>query len=228
MIRRPPRSTLFPYTTLFRSAPKTVLLRKVLEPEVLLVAERQVHVLQCRPRSALEQVIHRREEQQLPRPAIYRGREPAPGGVRHVRDLRVLLPRLDESPPLVVLRIPAKNLLHLRYVPYVDYDGLELPARYGDQVRNERDFGHLPHAPQHRLDLGRVPVSRRPVGARTLVHADEVRLHARLRARPAHPGESVDGNGADPFTHTPHHGSKSQNGRRRIATGVGDEPPRRG
>src|SRR3712207_8486280 len=68
MIRRPPRSTLFPYTTLFRSAPKTVLLRKVLEPEVLLVAERQVHVLQSRPRSALEQVIHRREEQQLPRP----------------------------------------------------------------------------------------------------------------------------------------------------------------
>ena len=30
-----------------------------------------------------------------------------------------------------------------------------------------------------------------------------------------------------PVAHTPHHRSKSQNGRRRIATGIGDEPPRR-
>src|SRR2546427_2940685 len=31
MIRRPPRSTLFPYTTLFRSAPETAVLMRVME-----------------------------------------------------------------------------------------------------------------------------------------------------------------------------------------------------
>src|SRR3712207_7329925 len=40
MIRRPPRSTLFPYTTLFRSQP--VLLRHLLRAEVLLHRDREV------------------------------------------------------------------------------------------------------------------------------------------------------------------------------------------
>src|SRR5687768_17891967 len=34
MIRRPPRSTLFPYTTLFRSAEESVMELAALEPEV--------------------------------------------------------------------------------------------------------------------------------------------------------------------------------------------------
>src|SRR5919112_426042 len=226
-IKRSIRSCLVVLSTGDIVAPKIVLLRKMLEPEGLLVAERQVHVLYRRTRGALEQVVDRREEQQLPCPAVYRSREPAPVGVRYVRDARVLLPRLDESPPLVVLRVPAEDLLHLRHVPDVDHDGLELPARYGDEVRYEGDLGHPPHTPQNRLDLRCVPVPRRPIGACTLVHADEVRLYARLRPCPAHPGKSVDCNGAYPRPYTLHHRSKSQNGRRRIATWVGDEPSRR-
>src|SRR5215203_729099 len=187
-IKRSIRSCLVVLSTGDTVAPKTVLLLEVLEPQVLLVAERQVHVLYRRPRGTLEQVVDRREEQQLPCPTIYRSGEPAPVGVGHVRDVRVLLPRLDESPSLVVLRIPAEDLLHLRHVPDVDHDGLELPTRYGDEVRYERHLGHLPNTPQNHLDLRRVPVPRRPVGASTLVHADEVRLHARLRPCPAHPG----------------------------------------
>src|SRR3712207_8412291 len=34
MIRRPPRSTLFPYTTLFRSEPLHVIGQKVLDPQI--------------------------------------------------------------------------------------------------------------------------------------------------------------------------------------------------
>src|SRR2546430_15463261 len=56
MIRRPPRSTLFPYTTLFRSAQLGVLGRRLLEPivgdpgmQVVDVVERDV------PRGPLEQ-----------------------------------------------------------------------------------------------------------------------------------------------------------------------------
>src|SRR5256885_17040820 len=44
MIRRPPRSTLFPYTTLFRSACQCVR-RSVLQP-----ALQRLHVLLCRGR----------------------------------------------------------------------------------------------------------------------------------------------------------------------------------
>src|SRR5918994_122656 len=135
-IKRSIRSCLVVLSTGDIVAPKIVLLRKMLEPEVLLVAERQVHVLYCRTRGALEQVVDRREEQQLPCPAVYRSREPAPVGVGHVRDVRV----------------------------------------------------HLPHTSQNSLDLRRVPVPRRPIGACTLVHADEVRLYTRLRPCSAHPG----------------------------------------
>src|SRR3712207_8561465 len=38
MIRRPPRSTLFPYTTLFRSAPRADLPKRVLKPTSLELA----------------------------------------------------------------------------------------------------------------------------------------------------------------------------------------------
>src|SRR5829696_1893842 len=125
------------------------------------------------------------------------------------------------------LSTAAEDFLHLRQLPDVDHDGLELPARYGDEVRYERHLRHLPHTPQNSLDLRCVPVPRRPVGACTLVHADEVSLYTRLRPCPACPGKGVDSNGAYPHPHTPHHRSKSQNGRRRIATRVGDEPSRR-
>src|SRR5256885_10481217 len=43
MIRRPPRSTLFPYTTLFRSAPLPPLKRYVDLPEMGELVARQVH-----------------------------------------------------------------------------------------------------------------------------------------------------------------------------------------
>src|SRR2546430_1182342 len=52
MIRRPPRSTLFPYTTLFRSARQQVAVREVdledVEPRLL-----------CHPRRPHEVVAHR-------------------------------------------------------------------------------------------------------------------------------------------------------------------------
>src|SRR3712207_7464147 len=38
MIRRPPRSTLFPYTTLFRSSPGLRIVAQVVEADVALVA----------------------------------------------------------------------------------------------------------------------------------------------------------------------------------------------
>src|SRR5215211_6164665 len=224
-IKRKIRSCLVVLSTCVLVAAKTVLLLEVLEPEVLLVTERQVHVLYRRPRGALEQVVDSGEEQELPGPTIYRSREPAPVGVRHVRDVRVLLPRLHESPLLVVLRVPAEDLPRPRHVLDVDHDGLELPPRYRDEVRNERDLGHLADAPQHPLDLRRVPVPRRPISVGTLVHAHEVRLDVRLGPGPAHPGKSVDGNGPYPIPHSPNHRSERQNSRRRIATGVGDEPP---
>src|SRR3989442_4872507 len=41
MIRRPPRSTLFPYTTLFRSLPRVELDAQVLEPLTDLPADRR-------------------------------------------------------------------------------------------------------------------------------------------------------------------------------------------
>src|SRR5215210_1361871 len=208
-------------------APKTILLREMLEPEVLLEAESQVHVLYRRPRGALEQVVDRREEQQLPSPTVDRRREPAPVGVRHVRDLRILLPRLHESPALIVLRVPAQDLLSLGNPFQVDHDGLELPARYGDEVRHESHLGHLSHPPQNRLDLWRMPMPRRPICARALVHADEVRLHARPGPGPAHPRERVYRHRAYPL-HSFDNRRQRQNSRRRIASRVGDEPPQRG
>src|SRR5215213_2338376 len=207
-------------------APKTVLLLEMLEPEVLLVAECQVHVLYRRPGGALEQVVYRREEQHFPCPAVYRRRKPAPVGVGHVGDLRILLPGLHKSPALVVLCVPAENLLCIGHLLRVDHDRLELTTRNGDQVRYERHRGHLPYTPQKGFDLGRVPMPRRPVGAGTLVHADEVRLYAGSGASPTHPREGVYGHGAYPF-HPPHDRCQRQNGRGRIAPGVGDKPPRR-
>src|SRR5215210_2085351 len=104
-IKRSIRSCLIVLSTCVLVAPKTVLLGKILEPEVLLVAKRQVHVLYRRSRGALEQVVDRREEQQLLCPAIYRNREPAPVGVSYVRDVWVLLPHTDERPNTKVSRV---------------------------------------------------------------------------------------------------------------------------
>src|SRR5215210_6772585 len=173
-MRRSMRSCLVVLSTCAPVAPKTALLLEMLEPEAFLVAERQVHVLHSGPGSALEQVVDRREEQQLPRPPVYRGREPAPVRVRDVRDVRVLLPRLDERPTPEVLRVPAEDLLRLGHILKVDHYRLQLPARYGDKVRYESDPWHLPHLPQKRFDLRGVTVRWRPVGVGALVYADEV------------------------------------------------------
>src|SRR5258706_11493048 len=53
MIRRPPRSTLFPYTTLFRSLQVTESILTTLEPRAILdqVAERLSDLVEDRPRS---------------------------------------------------------------------------------------------------------------------------------------------------------------------------------
>src|SRR2546425_9729755 len=48
MIRRPPRSTLFPYTTLFRSVPSTLLVYEQLATPLALVVA--LHVVELTPR----------------------------------------------------------------------------------------------------------------------------------------------------------------------------------
>src|SRR3712207_8720677 len=68
MIRRPPRSTLFPYTTLFRSSYGRLLLAEVLEVEVRRDQEDEEHdVRQRRALAGLEQAedavvrVHRQD-----------------------------------------------------------------------------------------------------------------------------------------------------------------------
>src|SRR5215213_6509671 len=65
-IKRSIRSCLVVLSTGDIVAPKTVLLLEVLEPEVLLVAERQVHVLYRRPGGALEQVVTAEKSNNFP------------------------------------------------------------------------------------------------------------------------------------------------------------------
>src|SRR5689334_24557127 len=60
MIRRPPRSTLFPYTTLFRSAPRRRARRADLHPQE-------------------QRRLHARHRGQPARPAAARGAAPAAG-----------------------------------------------------------------------------------------------------------------------------------------------------
>src|ERR671910_238970 len=105
------RSRLVVLSTGARVAPKVLrLLLEVLEPQILGVPERQVHVLHRQPGRTLEQVVHRREEQELPCPHVHRRREPGPVGVGHVSDVRRLRPRLDEPKALVVLCVPAQHV----------------------------------------------------------------------------------------------------------------------
>src|SRR2546429_5061057 len=54
MIRRPPRSTLFPYTTLFRSVTELPLEHSVHAPQLLLLAQLQAVVGQARAALTLE------------------------------------------------------------------------------------------------------------------------------------------------------------------------------
>src|SRR2546421_11349028 len=51
MIRRPPRSTLFPYTTLFRSAPHELAVEVAGEPAAALLVARRHHVVGAEERS---------------------------------------------------------------------------------------------------------------------------------------------------------------------------------
>src|SRR2546429_5353246 len=44
MIRRPPRSTLFPYTTLFRSVPADDRLPQVVVPEIAVLVVRRIEI----------------------------------------------------------------------------------------------------------------------------------------------------------------------------------------
>src|SRR2546426_12312533 len=78
MIRRPPRSTLFPYTTLFRSVDKdilhhplgTVLLKKRLLPDVLRWAQVSVVVIEAadKPGTVLVRLVRRAGVPQMQMP----------------------------------------------------------------------------------------------------------------------------------------------------------------
>src|SRR5215218_10454062 len=201
----------------------------MLEPEVLGVPERQIHVLHRRPRRSLEQIVHRREQQELACPPVHRRGEPRPIGVGHVRNVRRLLPRLDEAPPLVILRVPAENLLRFGKLPGIlelHHDGLELATADGKQVRYEGYLRRLPYPPEHDLYLRRVPVAWRtacdPVGRDALIDRHEVGLDARLGPRPAHPRERVYRDGAHPQPLC--HRREREYRRRRITTWVRDQP----
>src|SRR5919112_398152 len=225
------RSCLVALSTGARVAPKTLcLLLEVLEPEVLRVPERQVHVLHRRSRGALEQVVHRREEQELACPPVHRRREPRPIRVRHVRDVRRLGTRLDEAPSLVVLRVPVENVSGAGQPPAeLHDDGLELAPAYRQEVRHEGDLGRLPHPTEHDLYLRRVPVARRaahdPVRRDALVGRHEMGLDARPGPRSAHPGERVYGDGAHHPPHPAHHRREREYGRCGITPGVCYQPP---
>src|SRR5215208_519368 len=210
------------------------LLLEVLEPEVLGVPQRQVHVLYRSPGRALEQVVHRREEQEFPSPPVNRRREPGPVGVSHVRDVRRLLSRLHELPATVVLRVPTQHFTGSRktsrFLELHD-DGLQFPAADGQEVWHEGYIGRLPHPAQHHLYLGRVPVAwravRDPIRRDALVDRNEVGLDAWLRPGAAHPRERVDRYGTNPLPQPPHHGSEREYRRRRVTPGVRNEPPLR-
>src|SRR2546426_8054751 len=63
MIRRPPRSTLFPYTTLFRSRGLERLVREIHRLAIVRLKEQQSH---CRRIHALLAQIARREKVSVP------------------------------------------------------------------------------------------------------------------------------------------------------------------
>src|SRR5438046_10232786 len=74
MIRRPPRSTLFPYTTLFRSLCETVRLQQVEAQLVKVASNRGIESRSPRDQNAHlfpNNVVHRREENP---PEIYPGK----------------------------------------------------------------------------------------------------------------------------------------------------------
>src|SRR2546422_7864869 len=65
MIRRPPRSTLFPYTTLFRSAPVPFPIVKSLEPrlfasQLLLLTAERMRIAELGKKQ--DGIVHRSEE----------------------------------------------------------------------------------------------------------------------------------------------------------------------
>src|SRR2546422_6707268 len=65
MIRRPPRSTLFPYTTLFRSQALSELLQQILvRPDLPL---RDVQVCGCAPRQEIPKVRGRKADRKSTR-----------------------------------------------------------------------------------------------------------------------------------------------------------------
>src|SRR3712207_3257556 len=200
----------------------------MLEPEVLFHPERQVHVLYCRPRRSLEQVVYSRKEQELASPPICCRRDPCPVGVNDVRDVRRLGSRLDELPALVILSVPTENIRSAREIlrPLeLDDDRLELPAADRQKVRHEGYLGRLSHPPQHDLYLRSVPVPRRaaryPIRRSALVDAHEVGLDAGLGPGPADPRERVYSHGPDLRAEPPHHRREREDRRRRVTAGVG-------
>src|SRR3712207_8897776 len=62
MIRRPPRSTLFPYTTLFRSLERAVALRELGRGQRRLAARRRLRERDAGDAVALPLGLHRSEE----------------------------------------------------------------------------------------------------------------------------------------------------------------------
>src|SRR3989442_2313726 len=82
MIRRPPRSTLFPYTTLFRSAPRVSAgarsfrrerrgndpLRQVVEAQGVNRSEEHTSELQSRPHLVCRLLLEKKKKNSLTRP----------------------------------------------------------------------------------------------------------------------------------------------------------------
>src|SRR3712207_8909490 len=66
MIRRPPRSTLFPYTTLFRSEQRVLADDDVLEPELRVLVDERMHVARRAQDADAGTVLVDQEERRRP------------------------------------------------------------------------------------------------------------------------------------------------------------------
>src|ERR1035437_2237934 len=99
MIRRPPRSTLFPYTTLFRSEDEVYELRRdhmrqMARPAYEIRSEEHTSELQSRQylvcRLLLEKKKHKPPGVGLPHPRTTHFAIQAPGGARRLPDVRTV------------------------------------------------------------------------------------------------------------------------------------------
>src|SRR2546422_11514032 len=151
MIRRPPRSTLFPYTTLFRSEPLHSELRQPLEQRREPLAVRPLVFLEPGPVPDLEERATRTDERHVldePRvlPTVRRQEDPA-GAV----ELHLLRPGDVESADLAHLGV---ELGLLADPPLLPLPLLEWVDLQGDLVGDDDQWALVPreHVPELRRD----------------------------------------------------------------------------